>query len=167
MKSVETVLGIFKAMNNEEKTETILRIGEHAIADGLIKAPIGADDTGATHKPRRKGKSFMGYWAKTVESFDPTKRGAFRLVGHWVNNPSAQVAEGNLFVVGVKASGLYMLARREAGKKMYVSTDRAPTPSHVKEFEDAYQLFESRSWSDIEEKAKAMLSTLKVSALMV
>jgi hypothetical protein len=166
MKSVETVLGIFKAMNNEEKTETILRIGEHAIADGLIKAPIGADGTGATHKPRRKGKSFMGYWAKTVESFDPTKRGAFRLVGHWVNNPSAQVAEGNLFVVGVKASGLYTLARREAGKRMYVSLDRPTSTSHVKEFEDATYLFESTNWSGIEEMAKTLLSTGKVSALV-
>lgn len=153
MKVVDTVLTIFKGMNEEEKRECITRIGEEAIAIGLIKEAIGAPGTTPTHTPRRKGKPFMGYWMKSIEGFDDTKKGAFRLVGNWVKNPIAEIAEGNLFVIGVKAGGKrYILARRETGKTLSFTAGEKEYS-----FPAAVQLFESEYWSGIEDQAKAML----------
>lgn len=156
MKAIETVLMIYKGMNDDEKRECIARIGEEAIASGLITEAIGAAGTTPTHKPRRKGRPFLGYWMKSVEGFDETKKGAFRLTGNWVKVPSDEIAEGNLFVIGTKgdaSSGKrYILARRESGKKIELNIGGKNYA-----FADAVKLFESEYWSDVEVQAKAML----------
>ena len=123
MTVIETVMTLWGAMNMAEKKQLILAIGEASVEDGLVSVK----DT----KPKAKGKKtgkrmpYKPFWMKSVDGVDDTKKGMFRIEGGWVNDVKADVASGNMVIVGTKSPKHYYLAKRKDGAYLTLAVDGA------------------------------------------
>jgi len=123
MTVIETVMTLWGAMNMAEKKQLILAIGEASVEDGLVSVK----DT----KPKAKGKKtgkrmpYKPFWMKSVDGVDDTKKGMFRIEGGWVNDVKADVASGNMVIVGTKSPKHYYLAKRKDGAYLTLAIDGA------------------------------------------
>ena len=123
MTVIETVMTLWRAMNMAEKKQLILAIGEASVEDGLVSVK----DT----KPKAKGKKtgkrmpYKPFWMKSVDGVDDTKKGMFRIEGGWVNDVKADVASGNMVIVGTKSPKHYYLAKRKDGAYLTLAVDGA------------------------------------------
>ena len=105
MSAVRTVLKIFELMTEEDKKETVLKIGKICEDEGLT----ASWETGAAArkggKTKRRG-SWKPYWMRTVVGIKNEAKGFDKLDGDWVNVDDiakGRVEDGVHIVVGVKS----------------------------------------------------------------
>jgi hypothetical protein len=123
MTVIETVMTLWRAMNMAEKKQLILAIGEASVEDGLVSVK----DTKPKVKGKKTGKRmpYKPFWMKSVDGVDDTKKGMFRVEGTWVNDVKADVASGNMVIVGTKSPKHYYLAKRKDGAYLTLAVDGA------------------------------------------
>lgn len=123
MTVIETVMTLWRAMNMAEKKQLILAIGEASVEDGLVSVK----DTKPKVKGKKTGKRmpYKPFWMKSVDGVDDTKKGMFRIEGGWVNDVKADVASGNMVIVGTKSPKHYYLAKRKDGAYLTLAVDGA------------------------------------------
>ena len=123
MTVIETVMTLWRAMNMAEKKQLILAIGEASVEDGLVSVK----DTKPKVKGKKTGKRmpYKPFWMKSVDGVDDTKKGMFRIEGGWVNDVKADVAAGNMVIVGTKSPKHYYLAKRKDGAYLTLAVDGA------------------------------------------
>ena len=87
MEAVNILMKLFKLMDEEEKKETVRRIGDDLDDEGLTDRWTttlpGKTSSPKTSKKKRKG-SYRPFWMKHVESIDLKKRGMDKINGGWV-----------------------------------------------------------------------------------
>ena len=99
MEAVNIVMRLFKAMDEDEKKEVVLQIGNELDGSGL--ADKWEAKTSAPKKKRRG--SFKPYWMKRVDAVDKDKRGMDQLAGGWVSQKEiAELKDGTVVLLGIK-----------------------------------------------------------------
>jgi len=99
MEAVNIVMRLFKAMDEAEKKEVVLQIGNELDGSGL--ADKWEAKTSAPKKKRRG--SFKPYWMKRVDGVDKSKRGMDQLAGGWVSQKEiAELKDGQVVLLGIK-----------------------------------------------------------------
>lgn len=99
MEAVNIVMRLFKAMDEAEKKEVVLQIGNELDGSGL--ADKWEAKTSAPKKKRRG--SFKPYWMKRVDGVDKSKRGMDQLAGGWVSQKEiAELDDGTPVLLGIK-----------------------------------------------------------------
>ncbi len=126
MTVIETVMTLWGAMSMAEKKELILALGEASVKDGLVSE----EDVKSAPKAKKGKKSgkrmpYKPFWMKSVDGVDDTKKGMFRIEGTWVNDVKADVASGNMVIVGTKSPKHYYLAKRRDGAYLTLAVDGA------------------------------------------
>jgi hypothetical protein len=99
MEAVNIVMRLFKAMDEAEKKEVVLQIGNELDGSGL--ADKWEAKTSAPKKKRRG--SYKPYWMKRVDGVDKRKRGMDQLAGGWVSQKEiAELKDGTVVLLGIK-----------------------------------------------------------------
>ena len=99
-------------MDEEEKKETVRRIGDDLDDEGLTdrwtttlpgeKSSPGKASSSKTSKKKRKG-SYRPFWMKHVESIDQKKRGMDKVNGGWVKpDDVAKLPKQSKILLGIK-----------------------------------------------------------------
>ena len=112
MEAVNILMKLFKLMDEEEKKETVRRIGDDLDDEGLTerwattlpgkKTSPGKTSSSKTSKKKRKG-SYRPYWMKHVESIVLKKRGMDQISGGWVKpDDVAKLPERSKILLGIK-----------------------------------------------------------------
>lgn len=99
MSAVDIVMGMFSAMNMDEKKEVVLRVGEDPDVVGMV-----ADVKSSAKKTSGKrggGKPRSPYWIRTVTGIDESAKGFAMFEGDWVNDP-ADMKSGELCMIGTR-----------------------------------------------------------------
>ena len=99
MEAVNIVMRLFKAMDEAEKKEVVMQIGNELEGSGL--SDKWEAKTSAPKKKRRG--SFKSYWMKRVDGVDNSKRGMDQLAGGWVSQKEiADLDDGTPVLLGIK-----------------------------------------------------------------
>ena len=106
MEAVNIVMRLFKAMDEDEKKEVVLQIGNELDGSGLAdKWEAGKSTT--SPKKKRRG-SYKPYWMKRVDGVDKSKRGMDQLAGGWVSQKEIpELDDGRVVLLGIKGGGSY------------------------------------------------------------
>jgi hypothetical protein len=102
------VLKLFRAMDDHEKKETILALGEEIESTGLVNrlVPERVREREVSLAPRRRASGKKGkrpYWVRRVTGLDKSQKGAMQLEGEWLDGADFTGHEpGDLVVVGFR-----------------------------------------------------------------
>tara|TARA_X000000368_G_scaffold7475_1_gene5744 strand:- start:13 stop:531 length:519 start_codon:yes stop_codon:yes gene_type:complete len=165
---IETIMTMYKAMDNDEKMDLTKAIGLQAIEDGLYSVddlPSGAAKTilgspikatlskplpaGGGKKKGWKGKS-LPYWVKKITNINNAQKGFHAWESEWVNDTTTDLAFGDVVLVGWKFEP----------KKYYlckaINCDGISLPDGTK-IENLELVKEAEKMGDLKDKAKEML----------
>ena len=117
---IDTIMTMYRAMDNDEKMELTKCIGLQAIEDGIytvddlpsgaaktiITAPIKATlgkpvPAGGGKKKGWKGKS-LPYWVKKITNINNAQKGFHAWESEWVNDTTTDLSAGDVVLVGWK-----------------------------------------------------------------
>jgi len=140
--AVQVLMKMFNAMDDTEKKEVVLAIGEWAEANGMKAKARG--------KGKVKGK--RPYWMKSVNGLSDEGKGVFRIEGNWVNVVSRDLEDDQLVVVGTKDPTHYYLGRRKSGERLVVE---AWGMTH--EIDGVVRVTSGEKFGDIEKAIEARL----------
>jgi len=105
MEAVNIVMRLFKAMDEEEKKEVVLQIGNELDGSGLAdkwEAKTSEGWSSVTPKKKRRG-SYKPYWMKRVDGVDTRKKGMDQLAGGWVSQKEIpELKNGQVVLLGIK-----------------------------------------------------------------
>ena len=106
MEAVNILMKLFKLMDEEEKKETVRRIGDDLEGEGLTERWAttlpGKTSSSKTSKKKRKG-SYRPYWMKHVEVIDLKKRGMDKINGGWIKpDDIAKLPKRSKILLGIK-----------------------------------------------------------------
>ncbi len=161
MNAIDHVMTFWDMMSEDEKKELILRIGEKAVAEGMVSMEeLSKGKETRTSKPRKRGRSTREYWMKSVEGLDDGKKGVFKVVGGWVNDVQKDLCDDGLVLVGTKepVKRYYLCCRRD-GRSVTVKVAGGDL-----KLEDLYELDSGESFSAIEDSAKIALEKRRARA---
>jgi hypothetical protein len=144
--AVQVLMKMFAAMDDAEKREVVLAIGEWAEANGY-EAEVKAKARG-----KGKAKSKRPYWMKSVNGLSDEGKGVFRIEGNWVNVVSRDLEDDQLVVVGTKDPTHYYLGRRKSGERLVVE---AWGKTH--EIDGVVRVTSGEKFGDIEKAIEARL----------
>lgn len=104
--AAKIVLNLFRAMDDEEKTATILALGKEIEDTGLVSrlVPERASE-GASPTPKRRGSSKpkRPWWARRVTGIDKSKKGVMQMEGEWLDSLDfSHLDNGQIVVVGIR-----------------------------------------------------------------
>lgn len=150
MTVIDTVMSFYDMMNDDEKRELILRIGEKALADGLVKE---ADVAKATGKASGKKRGRKPFWIKSCDAIDDKKKGVFAVEGDWVNKIRDDLPLGGLCIVGTR-SKRYALARRDDSMSMNMKIDEGVYET----FDHLHMIAEADKFGDLMPEIKKQLA---------
>jgi len=144
--AVEVLMKMFAAMDDAEKREVMLAIGEWAEANGL------ESEVKARGKGKVRGKGKRPYWMKSVSGLSDEGKGVFRIEGNWVNVVNRDLEDNQLVVVGTKDPTHYYLGRRKSGERLVVE---AWGMTH--EIDGVVRVTSGEKFGDIEKAIEARL----------
>jgi len=172
---IETIMTMYKAMDNDEKMDLTKAIGLQAIEDGLYSVddlPSGAAKTilgspikatlskplpaGGGKKKGWKGKS-LPYWIKEITNINPAQKGFHAWESEWVND-TKDLAEGEVVLVGWKFEPKkYYLC-----KANFSNSDSAYQKGYIKlpdgtQLDNLSAVMEAEKMGDLKDKAKELL----------
>jgi len=153
MEAVNILMKLFKLMDEEEKKETVRRIGDDLDDEGLTdrwtttlpgeKSSPGKASSSKTSKKKRKG-SYRPFWMKHVESINLKKRGMDKISGGWVKaDDVAKLPDRSKILLGIKGGDYLVciagagLAKIEDSKGIVHLVEDMATLSRHEKFNDA------------------------------
>jgi hypothetical protein len=141
MEAVNIVMRLFKAMDEAEKKEVVLRIGNELDGSGL--ADKWEAKTSAPKKKRRG--SFKPYWIKRVDSVNPSAKGMDKLAGGWADEK--EIVEYQYYLIGVRSDP----------KKYYIAVGRKGMVASVKMPDGTYKQFSDLTVKHAQEEFSAIV----------
>jgi hypothetical protein len=100
------VLKLFRAMDDGEKRETILALGEEIESTGLVNRLVPEREEGARSAPRRRAsgkKAKKPYWLRHAIGFDGSQKGVMQIEGEWLSEPDLSgFSQGEYVILGFR-----------------------------------------------------------------
>ncbi len=126
---IDTVCGIYKAMSAEEQKTLLVRLGQQAIDDGIIDAPVSDSSPprggGGSKYSKKKGRGKP--WGRIVTKVNTSARGMNKLEGEWFNFDDMSDLMAKQKVISDKGTEPIIIGyTAKSGEKVYI-TGYSPT----------------------------------------
>ena len=109
MEAVNILMKLFTLMGEDEKRETVKRIGNDLDKSGLADEwTVKSASAKAAPKKKRRG-AYRPFWMKSIDAIDMSKRGMDRISGGWVKaDDIPKMPKRSKVLLGIK-SGEYLV----------------------------------------------------------
>lgn len=109
MEAVNILMKLFTLMGEDEKRETVKRIGNDLDKSGLADEwTVKSASAKAAPKKKRRG-AYRPFWMKSIDAIDMSKRGMDRISGGWVKaDDIAKMPKRSKVLLGIKG-GEYLV----------------------------------------------------------
>jgi hypothetical protein len=109
MEAVNIIMKLFTLMGEDEKRETVKRIGNDLDKSGLADEwAVKSASAKAAPKKKRRG-AYRAFWMKSIDAIDLSKRGMDQISGGWVKaDDVAKMPKKSKVLLGIKG-GEYLV----------------------------------------------------------